>query len=1845
MSIELFEGIISHANGIGQHGGYTVATTDNAYARAFGKEVSGSVGAIKSGKISMYRLAGQVFSSGESQGIVAIDPREVVRIDALKYAESHIGEIVDWKALTQSLQEMYATTFNLVAHSINPEYKFSSLNNKLQEIVVKLYFNRMTLEEAKKLSIETDSQADYGTNLVDLLRRKVNTVKLEKKGSRIGGVEFDLTAKFGNGIKLEKGTNSLKLMFKFSVDVIGNKSRGRKINNERDNFINIKKEALRLAEQYSGDRTYTYNPDDDFSESMDDIYLQAYSDLRKGLNTIQKELLNNEEFKQYPTFNRASALSKLWRSLGLGSDISIKDISELSLEDYWNNKISNLEFANAPENAMPQRLVNTVLTKRLADRNIKPDDFSNELAEKFHNNYILDNNPEKNIQKISSELRQLFLDAVASLREEIKGITSYNQAYYYYSSSVSEYIKRLDNMVTKEFSNKHHDEVSKESEILYSVFVQMCHSLLGLHLSEAYDRFVENIQLKNVPEALQQKLIDNICQKYSQQIIDEFLTEEPTESEEALYNTFPLWMKNKGKMYFDGLIQSEYDYESGKESARNRIFENVQSSPKYRFVDKKYLKEAILNIDSLSLLCKYADVDMLDVLFETELTDWEEHLDKKALEASKRADKIAELNNTLDYQQKLDVYIAEVCSKELDNFGTAHGLTFDDVFLPVKLALTLFENHRDAMASDITNELVSQDYNISVEEAVERVRGIKITNVNGLSFDAYYLKVYLSRDEFLAQAVETLVTMASIMPPFRKIPKETWAECFNKCARNPKNKLDLISCADKGDIEKAVSLLPSLPEEPKKVSFIYGSIPEICKQILIDKLQGTGLTFTSPLIQNARTMWITELEAPKQIERKTEELLKSRADFLKYVDDGTIVLSQVFKNEQELQKVADDSISKFMEEELIPLAKERAIDHMSVLLSSERSIKFNNRQAIIEEAVKASTVKDLFEYAQKDDVLGYLDKFVPNIKESDMAKDISDFENRLTNVFKALRRTVINAGVTSLGIHNVETINHVLKAFERQSSDETTFKKAVKQVVLTKVEQLETADEGKKYLKEVEISELPVTKEELEKLYSTSRILEIGLKDTISNAVKYFTTKLSRNYDKAVYTDLLKNLSSSTTDLSFLDFYTNKDITGFADKYLPKVEDVALNKDAINKLVEEIAEEHFEAIKSLANSNLKQRWYSTVNINNYDSDIQAFLLNDREKISSFLQEQGSISKDDIKGLKERISKEILSIEYKSKMPSLIETILNKVTEKAKGDALELLMQDETYKVKGQDYWKDAINKAKVAGVFVRMVDEQDVQSLVEKFMPKWAKVVKNKALLDVNYDEIQPKFKEGLARLALKVSRDVYGEKPIIFKYTPFKNFGAFVDTITEENQDIYFAKFKEYIETSRYTEYHSGILTNFFRLRETINTLKDKVANAVSEEDIRKEALTSLKQTLGNKLSDEEFAKIADSKFPTPILAESVNNPDLQIQILNDLHINLTINAKEKMTISEVYETVAQELDDAITELATGKSFEEYLSEKQLVNDGVFGRTADAEIVAKDNTESIEKSVISSIKQSWYDEADYALLFLPSNKQRLIASVINLFRRQESKYGQKLFAGLINLYHQRKPEMFQLAVETSLVEWVRENLPETDVKQVESESKKVSDVAVEKLISLASKHSNFSDWVTKYLSLSEKQENTSNNSKFGIITKILKEQFTSALDSYLDSMNLPDKVANGLIGTGIIDYLAKEHTKYVLSDLKSSGGLNFIDLTDYAEVEEYIFDSAGYEPDEFERLVKENISFKPIRGLLEQEVSSRIISQADDVSEQDVMSMISKLGEADLVDYFEHPDVGRYLAKYSKYM
>ena len=139
----------------------------------------------------MYRIGGVAYSSGEKQGVVSVDPRELNRIDALEYVYDHTGEIFDWGELARALGEQYSSQFDIETYAVKPNTKFSSLSDQLQATILRLHCNQISLEEARKIFSDDEANPDVNKNLSDMLARRVRTLNFEET-SRVAGVEFTI---------------------------------------------------------------------------------------------------------------------------------------------------------------------------------------------------------------------------------------------------------------------------------------------------------------------------------------------------------------------------------------------------------------------------------------------------------------------------------------------------------------------------------------------------------------------------------------------------------------------------------------------------------------------------------------------------------------------------------------------------------------------------------------------------------------------------------------------------------------------------------------------------------------------------------------------------------------------------------------------------------------------------------------------------------------------------------------------------------------------------------------------------------------------------------------------------------------------------------------------------------------------------------------------------------------------------------------------------------------------------------------------------------------------------------------------------------------------------------------------------------------------------------------------------------------------------------------------------------------------------------------------------------------------------------------------------------------------
>ena len=124
-------------------------------------------------------------------------------------------------------------------------------------------------------------------------------------------------------------------------------------------------------------------------------------------------------------------------------------------------------------------------------------------------------------------------------------------------------------------------------------------------------------------------------------------------------------MNEKGNAYFDGLIQNEYDYEKGMQAARDLIMENITTLPDYRFVSRDYLRNILLKVNSLPLLCELASIDQVDNFIEKYAPDWEENIDENAVKAEQKHDMVEQLKANSELQNAFESSVTMLCDSQL----------------------------------------------------------------------------------------------------------------------------------------------------------------------------------------------------------------------------------------------------------------------------------------------------------------------------------------------------------------------------------------------------------------------------------------------------------------------------------------------------------------------------------------------------------------------------------------------------------------------------------------------------------------------------------------------------------------------------------------------------------------------------------------------------------------------------------------------------------------------------------------------------------------------------------------------------------------------------------------------------------------------------------------------------------------------------------------------------------------------------------------------------------------------------------------------------------------------------
>lgn len=1865
MAVELFEGFAQHRGLLGEKGGYVVATNNGNYARAFGKSTSGAIGTIKNGKITMYRIGGTSYSSGEQQGIVAIDPRELNRIDALDYVSSHVGEVYDWKELALAIGQQYSTQFDLITYTLTPDKKFRDLNNEQQGIVIQLYFNQVSLEEARESFDEVKANYDDRQEFVDRLRRRIQSIKATET-SRVGGVEFSINGYVGGGIRIED-ENKVLIKFNISPHVVGSKSRGRKV--EKEQFTKIKDEISKQCKDYSEDKVFTFTLDD-IEDSVTDTYVQVYTELRNTVRMISNDITTNKDFEEYPDFNRISAISKLYTSLGLGSDIGYKDLDEDLLRAYWNNEISSFEFANASENQMPQRVVHAVVNRRLADKNLDLEGFTERLTSILTQDYVLSENQSENYDLISYDVRNLIWDRFNEIKDEISGVTSYSEAFYYYSSPIKQYTDQIEQYVLNKFNVDNSDKLAEDTKIMLSLAQDALKKTLQEDLDYAYERFVTASHLDNVEGALQPTLPDLVSSKYKDSLVVEFRQQiaDTVTDKAIIHELIKQFMNEKGNAYFDGLIQNEYDYEKGMQAARDLIMENITTLPDYRFVSRDYLRNILLKVNSLPLLCELASIDQVDNFIEKYAPDWEENIDENSVKAEQKHDMVEQLKANSELQNAFESSVTMLCDSQLQEFAKLFNLRYADKFLP----LSFVNNAKDVILSndvfktDLINKVVAD--NDDILEIPEYTKLIinevqHVNSVNGLSFSAFYLKLYLDEPNYKELALVTLKLLATIVPPYRNKSEEYWEKTFKNAINRDNNVMKFISFADNADITSAVELAGDTDEETETKTTVenvkpYISIKIFSKyiKILEDKLKDNNINLRGLLV-NDNTLPTLRQEIRAIIldhfNKEKENISKYPSISLKN-DRITITKEYVEQNlEPEILEKVDALVERITTN--APLKSKRIfVEELAALKNINRDIA----TVIIGKALSSVEPKeDKYPYAEKPDVFGFLEKYYPEWEEvlkensdteSEAESDVTNDEvDALYRKFDQISLDYYSDLVTDTIDNTYPNISAQLSAYLRY----TPYCEMIVQVAHSMLMDNLNSKLENKSLQEKKVvltdgsvdfkDAVDYVKDSLSKENLNENVL-LEYKKTMFEQLRTFLNANNIDPEKQ---DALRQKVLGEQDIKWLNsFADNPPTLDFLKDYMPELfETDTLTYDDAHKILLSMRNDISSRVEQALTDKLKEENYLNVPAEivqipgkrlDTTVDVVVDYINTLFVNSYQMQRNFTPNEDEIKDI---ILSNLKDDNFNSSIDACYNLLDNEINQEAKTKAIQYLSTTKPYNSRDKGFWSNEIMYLR-GGDFASLVFTDDFNKLVEKYIPDW----KEKAEKENN----TPEFKEEYIRLLRlgisKATRTKFAGNKFLIK-TQYKSVDGLAEYIVDSYKDNFFDDYKLYVAKSKSDQ--AG--RNYFSSTSFKNLYEDITTKLVSEDDLRKAVIDDLNKDMGSILAKEDLNKIYRSSFSTEYILNASTDNNLRNELFSSLGITINIDITKKLSTDEVQDIICTETEPMILEFAREEPFENYLMDKRLDNDGYFGRVSDADQAGKRQLNNIQIKMSSYVLKNWYMEYKYTLLFMPENKTVLISNIKNYFNSVKIKsFEQKIFKSLIEIYIGRTDEMYDKAINDYFKPWLKATPPYNQIPAdyLVSQLKQVRNTirGAETLISAASRNEAFDVFIDKYLGSWRDVLNDNAGEETDItkesVSDVLRSLFSDAVRSYYSNYNLPADIVEKIAVSNDIDKLIAIEVSNSYKDIKDTSP----SIEDTPELKRYIVETQGYSNNELESIINQNVNIENFRNIVVPDVEEKILNEAlvDDVT---LNNFLDKLSVEDMIEIYKTSDVNSFLQRFQR--
>lgn len=1876
MSVQLYEGEISHANGLGQKGGYTVATTSPEFAQAFGKTVSGNTGTIKNGKMSMYRIAGTSFSSGETQGVVAVDPREVNRIDPLNYAEQHHGEIYDWYALAQALGEQYSTEFDIESSAVRNGLRFNNLNNNMQTVILKLHFGEISLEEAQAEFVDNSKKSNFDQDFSDLLRRRLKTIQNKKNGQRLAGVEYNIFGKTGGGIKVQP--NSVKIKFDLTCNVIGSKSRGHK--QEKERFANVKRFIQSTVQENSADHEFTIESKDvSVKDAVDNVYTDVYTELRQTVNKTNEIIQNTSEFADYPDFNRASALSKLWNDLGLGSDVGVANLDDEQIKRYWDKEITCFEFAHDSQNMMAQRVAKAVIKKRLSENKIDYESIGERLADELEQDYTLDNDPVANRREITQKVIGYAQERVESIRSSVENAQSFTFAYRKYTQTIKEYEQDIIEYATKKLRQLEGDSRNEDVKFFEACASHETDITLHNKLDEAYERFATNAHLRNVDGAMQNDvpriaLINNI-----ELVVNEIKQGQRNlpNDEYEIKDIVNDYLNSKQDSYYDGLVQNVYDFEQGMEAARNQIYENAKASPKYKFVTGKYIRQSARQITSLPQLCLLADLDEIDTFMDRYASDWENNLDEEAVKAQEHAERVQELKKDTELKADFESLLKEQFEAKFEEFVADNDIGANNIYVPATISVTAYEQadknemYQATIDTLVSNDPNADDYSGALESAVKQ-----INLVDGLSFDETY-KTLVAQSGKPEEARDALITLATIIPPYRNQEKDYWQKQFDLGISDPNKFLKLLKFANAGDIASAVEYLGTdvqkeAEAEPAERSFtVYKNSLVPAKDMLEEQLQTFRLKPSSILYNGeevSHTFDRLQDEITSEIKPSWDKLQNKEA----HTDDGVLLVSGSFVQENPIllnkEKIAVDGLIK---NHLLPYAEAVAKDFLANRIADinkgDRGSKSEDYLTIIDTAIKTCGTHAYFNYVDNDDAEGFLNEYYPDWRRDkslngtgipqEIYPEWSNFLQRLNYETTDHAWTALTSAYSD--IQYIVSQKIVNSAYYTKVTDE--YKDACRRHAIDLVDKASSIEDKQNALSDVKeitrdgtviaVLNDGFTVDKLERNVVgelRSEALE-GLENALEND-KYLDTM----DDWAVWTKL-KNKLAKSTSLEYVNQWNTGDISAFIEAHRDELpldnKQEMLDRQSALQVVDRVLNNLRDDFRNRIFAELAYRGYDpefvTIPEDKLDAMIEQ-MRNNFHKFISTLYDQGKPVSDEI--ITDSLEEAKEDAEYAKIIGQFVDThMVEDVKTKVQEIASQLMAKTKPYNAKPAEFWKQTFTLAKIDGNFAMATNTEDTDYMAG-YAPDW-----NADDNELDDPQEESKFRELYARRVMSCARNAFPkEKTILIAQTPSGTLGGLASDYAEVTVDDMYEDYKDYKASAKNKD--ANIIHNFLRRKSLRDNIEAGLRNMVDEDDIRSEVADKLRKAYGNAISDSDFAQIMNQHYDLTYLISALNDVTVRNEILEAQGIQANYDMDEMMSLNEVFDLVNSVVEDLMPDFATGKPFEEYLMDKKLNNDGTYGRKSDAVQAGNEKIAEIENKMCDLVRKSIYNDKKYVSLFTPSGHDSLVHYIKVLFEYKSKEFSQWVFAKLIMNYQGRLDSMYQTAVADFLKPYLKglKGSENFNYNFIDSRIKGVTNLGEESLVSCASTGQGIDVWISEHIGSiedlqaepsAEKTAEANENAEKGevgkIVETVLAKRFNEAYENLHNTVEFagfdyyPNAVKSDI--KAHVDQLIQEHKNFVMSDIKDES----VALTDQSEVEKYVVEDEMYTNDEITSIIAKSVDFSKYAEFVE-DITDKLLETYDEADYNTVFGKLEKLGTEDLVSFYaDYPNVDGFVSRF----